>query len=279
MEIQILPNEISTINQGNIQLHEYHLSKSLNKSKVQLSKNVFSFLLEGTKELITHNSSTTIDSNNFLMIKSGNCLMSENISLSKNYRSMLLFFSDDVIADFIKKYEFETKDIQKNEALFICEYDAISKNIVDGLQQIKNQPEPFLNKILLIKFEEIVLYIIQKKGVGFLNHFIAPKNSNSQSFVQTVQKNALKNLTIQELSFLCNMSTSTFKRQFEKEFNSSPIRWFQEKRLEHSAYLLQSKKLRPSDIYFEVGFESLSSFVQAYKQKFGVTPKQSQVAI
>jgi AraC-like DNA-binding protein len=59
------------------------------------------------------------------------------------------------------------------------------------------------------------------------------------------------------------MSVSTFKRNFDKEFQTSPIRWFQEKRLEHAAYLLQTKKMRL--MYEEIGFENLSSFVQAYK--------------
>jgi AraC-like DNA-binding protein len=40
------------------------------------------------------------------------------------------------------------------------------------------------------------------------------------------------------------------------------------KRLEHAAYLLQTKKMRASDVQ-EIGFENLSSFVQAYKNKFG----------
>lgn len=281
MNIQILPEEIKNINEGDIQLHEYRISKSLDKNKVQLSKNVFSFLLEGTKELITHNSSTTINSDNFLMIKAGNCLMSENISLSNNYRSMLLFFTDEAVKAFIQKYEIETNKANTTEGFFICGYDNYTKNIVEGLVQIKNQPNTFLQKLLPVKFEEILLHLVQKKGVGFLNHFLQQKqkNNTTATFVQTMQKNALNNLTIQELSFLCNMSVSTFKRNFEKEFETSPMRWFKEKRLEHSAYLLHTKKLRPSDIYDLVGFDTLSSFTQAYKQKFGVTPKQAQLAI
>jgi AraC-like DNA-binding protein len=37
--------------------------------------------------------------------------------------------------------------------------------------------------------------------------------------------------------------------------------------------------MRASDVYEEIGFENLSSFVQAYKNKFGTTPKQSQINI
>ncbi len=72
------------------------------------------------------------------------------------------------------------------------------------------------------------------------------------------------------------MSISKFKREFEKHFYSSPSKWFQEKRLEHAAYLLKAKSKRPSDIYKEVGYDNLSNFIQAFKMKYGVTPKQHQ---
>ena len=72
------------------------------------------------------------------------------------------------------------------------------------------------------------------------------------------------------------MSESSFKRVFKKHFQSSPGKWFREKRLEHSAFLLRNKSKRPSDIYQEIGYENLSNFTQAFKIKFGVTPKRYQ---
>ena len=95
--------------------------------------------------------------------------------------------------------------------------------------------------------------------------------------MEIVEMNKLNKLSVKELSFLSNMSVSTFKREFEKNFHSSPSRWFQEKRLDHSAYLLKNKSIRPSDIFEEIGYETLSNFIQAFKAKFGYTPKQYQL--
>ncbi|WP_298396990.1 AraC family transcriptional regulator [Flavobacterium sp.] len=278
MIIQTLPEELTKINHTEIQLYEYHISQSLEKNKVQLSTNVFSFLIEGTKELITNNSSTTIESDKFLIIKSGNCLMSENISLSQNYKSMLLFFSDDMLKNFIDKYGLKTDSKATLSDFLICDYDPTIIDFVKSLESLKQQPTDFLEKILPIKFEEVLLYLVQKKGANFLSEFINTNKKTSDNFVNIVKKNALNNLKINEIAFLCNMSTSTFKRYFEKEFKTSPNRWFLEKRLEHATYLLNSKNLRPSDIYHQVGFENLSSFIQAFKHQFGQTPKQWQIS-
>lgn len=70
------------------------------------------------------------------------------------------------------------------------------------------------------------------------------------------------------------MSISTFKREFEKHYATSPIKWFQNKRLEHAHYLMNKEQKSSSDIYLEIGYENLSSFIKAYKSKYGMTPKQ-----
>ncbi|MEL6484724.1 MAG: AraC family transcriptional regulator, partial [Bacteroidota bacterium] len=104
----------------------------------------------------------------------------------------------------------------------------------------------------------------------------ANSSDTVQKFIRTIESNALNKLTLKELAFLCNMSISTFKREFEKHYAESPIKWFQNKRLEHANYLLNQERKSPSAIYFEVGYENLSSFIQAYKAKYGITPKQHQ---
>ena len=60
-----------------------------------------------------------------------------------------------------------------------------------------------------------MLYLVEFKGVGFLYSLISNSDNNSQKFIQTIESNQLKKLSVKELSFLSNMSVSTFKREFE----------------------------------------------------------------
>jgi AraC-like DNA-binding protein len=50
-----------------------------------------------------------------------------------------------------------------------------------------------------------------------------------------------------------------------------------EKRLEHAAYYYCKPKKCVPLMYEEIGFENLSSFVQAYKNKFGTTPNNHKL--
>ena len=119
-------------------------------------------------------------------------------------------------------------------------------------------------------------YLTDKKGKAFLNGLLKNHDDKIIRLINVVENNTLNKLTLQELSFLCNMSLSTFKREFSKQYQMPPSKWFQEKRLEHAAFLLKNNSKRPSDIFEEIGYETLSNFTQAFKLKFGLTPKQYQ---
>ncbi len=277
MKIITLPDELGLNSSLSICVYDYKSTIEISKQQILLNKNTFSFLQEGTKEVFFDNSSFAIDNSQFLLMKSGHCLMTEKLSnIADNYRSILFFFSNEDVLRFIRKFELSTTDSGKLYSTYSFNYDSFLKRFADSLLDISKLSTSIQKNILDAKFVEIMLYLVELKGVDFLYSIISNSDNQSQRFIQTIESNQLNKLTVKELSFLSNMSVSTFKREFKKHFHSSPSKWFQEKRLEHSAFLLKNKSKRPSDIYEEVGYESLSNFIQAFKVKFGITPKQYQ---
>jgi AraC family transcriptional regulator, exoenzyme S synthesis regulatory protein ExsA len=195
---------------------------------------------------------------------------------SEFYRSILFFFSDEDVFAFIQKFKLDTSSSQILYSTYSFSNDSFIKRFVESLIDIDHLSDSIQRKMLSLKFEEIMLYLTDLHGLDFLHSLIDQKKNQNQKFIQTIENNKLNKLNIKELSFLSNMSVSTFKREFEKQFHSSPSKWFQDRRLEQAAFLLKSKSMRPSDIFEESGYETLSNFVQAFKRKFGITPKQFQ---
>jgi AraC-like DNA-binding protein len=189
---------------------------------------------------------------------------------------MLLFFSNEMIHNFIRKMEFNEFELIEPKSVYVFDYDEFIQRFVHSLADISKLSGDIKFKLLEVKFEEIMLYLTGKYGAEFLYSLTVNSDNATQKFIQIIENSHLSKLTLKELSFLCNMSVSTFKREFEKHYAESPIKWFQNKRLEFAHYLLQQEQKNPSEIYFEVGYENLSSFTQAYKLKYGVTPKQNQ---
>jgi AraC-like DNA-binding protein len=52
------------------------------------------------------------------------------------------------------------------------------------------------------------------------------------------------------------------------------LQWFQNKRLETCTLPNSSRTKKMHQIYLDIGYENLSSFIQAYKIKYGITPGQ-----
>ena len=86
------------------------------------------------------------------------------------------------------------------------------------------------------------------------------------------------NIDLNRFANLTGRSLSTFKRDFQKIFSTTPNKWLQQKRLQEAHFLIVEKGKKPSDVYLEVGFENLSHFSFAFKKAFGVAPSQVSVS-
>ena len=272
-----LPDELNLNSSHSIEIYDYVNIQEISKQKIVLSKNTFSFLQNGTKEVFFNNSTRLINNSQFSLVKAGNSLTIEkSYNDEMQYRSILLFFSNESVFNFIRKFQLKPQDNASYASMYSFDYDLYVKGFTKSILNISKLSKSIQQNILDAKFEEIMLYLIATKGVNFIYSLISNSDNSTQKFIQIVENNIEKKLSIKELSFLTNMSESSFKRVFKKHFQSSPGKWFREKRLEHSAFLLRNKSKRPSDIYQEIGYENLSNFTQAFKIKFGVTPKKYQ---
>ncbi|WP_343613742.1 AraC family transcriptional regulator [Flavobacterium sp.] len=273
MKTITLPDEMNLEKSQQVHVVGYSSSKDVSKQQIILNQNIISFLIEGTKEVIFDNEALSITPSKFIIMRSGNCLMTEKrVSETSLYKSVLLFFSNEMLHNFIRKIASEKSESIEPKSVYAFDYDDFLKRFVDSLADISNLSKTVQPKILEVKFEEIMLYLTDKYGTDFLYALITNRDDAAQKFIRTIENSHLSKLNLKELAFLCNMSVSTFKREFEKYYSESPMKWFQNKRLEHAHYLLSLEK-SPSEVYFEAGYENLSSFSQAYKIKYGVTPK------
>jgi AraC-like DNA-binding protein len=125
-----------------------------------------------------------------------------------------------------------------------------------------------------IKLHELFLYLLENYPDKFLSFEQSASISDRELQIRKiVEANKDNNLTIDELSFLCNMSPSTFKRQFKKVYNTSPSIWLNEQRMVLASKMLNERKEKPSDVWHQLGFETHTGFTKSFKKFYGCTPK------
>jgi AraC-like DNA-binding protein len=184
------------------------------------------------------------------------------------FEAISVILEEPLLQELAKQHRLTSKKaVQKS--LFKLEQDELIEAYFAGLKPW------FGNKISTelvdIKKKEVV-HLLLRHNENFkdiLFHFGTPGKINLEAFMNTHYQ---FNVPTSQLAFLTGRSLATFKRDFEKIFQISPNRWLQQKRLEEAYYLLENKKMKSKDVYLEVGFETLSHFSYAFKNKFGVNP-------
>lgn len=281
MDITNLPEDLFENNYTDtldLQIANYEVYKHVSKNKINLNKNVFSFLLDGQKDIHFSNDIVSIDHTQSLLLASGNFLTTEIVG-ANSYSSLLFFFSQKNINDFLLKYGhlFNSNDLNKSTAsspYFLIQKDNFIIHFINSIQQIYGLNQTISQKILELKFEEIMLYLADKYGQSFFVYLHSLLiNERELSFKMVIEKNLYTSLNIEEVAFLCNMSLSTFKRKFTQLYQEFPGKWFQLKRLNKAKKILLNNEATPSEIYMDYGYDSLSNFSTAFKNQFGYSPK------
>lgn len=255
-------------------VYDFKMTNDVVNSKVNLGMHMFSFLQVGKKQVHFGKNSVAVNKKQSLLLKKGNWLWTELLDTETIYYCKLLFFSEKILKDFLDKYTKNKKLINDETPYFIIKNDAYITSYLNTLSMISKVSTGYTKNILTVKFEELMIYLINKYGTTFelfLHSFLIKKTS---PFSKIIESKIHSNLKLEEIAFLCNMSLSTFKRHFIKEFKMSPGKWLQDKRLQKAKELLEQKIGKSSDIYLDFGYNNLSNFSKAFKNKFGINPSE-----
>lgn len=257
-------------------IYDLKMTNEVVKSKVDLGMNMFSFLQTGRKLVNFAGESVGVNEEQSLLLKKGNWLWTELLDTSETYYCKLLFFSEKKLREILDKYTDNQRLIKNETPYFVIKNDAYITSYLNSLTTIDSAPPEFMENLLAIKFEELMIYLINKYGISFRTYLHSLISEETSTFNRIVEKNTYTNLTIEEITFLCSMSLSTFKRHFINNYNESPGKWFRDKRLIRAKELLEAGEAKSSDIYLDLGYNNLSSFSSAFKKKFNVNPKDIQ---
>lgn len=253
------------------------------KTRIILNYHLFSFLSEGEKIVSYASGTKSINNEQFLFLPAGNCLMSEKVASNGRYKSTLLFVSKQALKDFFFKIPCNTpSDLVKHigpldvrpKAFKMDEY---LKNYLLSLHMAVTDIT-LSDEMLNLKFDELMIYLL-RQDESLIQYFKALTSEwDEDAYLRRlISIHMDTEVTVEELAFLSNMSLSTFKRKFAKVFGDAPKQWFLKTRMQKAADMLKTDGLKASEIYENLGYDNLSSFVQAFKKVHGVTPKQYQL--
>jgi AraC-like DNA-binding protein len=262
--------------------HDYSAPVGSFKGKSILHSNAISLVLSGEKTMQFAETTVHVKADEFHFLSAGNCLVSMKLSEKMTFRSIVIFFDYQVLSNFYLKYDTRISEARSSKISMLApspylafRKDPFIRNFIDSLSLLISSNDRLSREIRLVKFEELMLYLLEKYPSRILS-FQADKNRRPDDLVirKAVETNIITNVSLEELAFLCNMSLSTFKRRFIDLYGQSPNEWFLSQRMKLAKEFLRQEK--PGEVYHKVGYESHSSFSQAFKKTFGTTPREFQ---
>ncbi|MGF1742496.1 AraC family transcriptional regulator [Vibrio profundum] len=153
------------------------------------------------------------------------------------------------------------------------EVDKLLEYYRDSISILLDSPELVDDLLIESKLREFVLLMTKRTQAPSELDFIAAMfKPNFAKFEDVIQSNLYADLNVDELAALCHMSVSTFKRKFKQVYGEPPMKHITRLKINKAKVLLKDNSLRISDIVYETGFESISTFNRAFKAQVCLSP-------
>ncbi len=191
---------------------------------------------------------------------------------AKEFDLIYVCFEEDFIQNFQNKHRLTTAAFRSNDTF-------IKLNTTELIPEFIRSIKPYYQQGKIddafadVKQEELLIILLQNQPelAGVFFDYAVPGKLNLAEFMN---RNYQFNVSLSRFAYLTGRSLSAFKRDFNAIFNDTPNRWLVSRRLDEAYFLLSQQAKKPSDIYLDLGFEALSHFSYAFKQRFGLTPTE-----
>ncbi|WP_169739289.1 helix-turn-helix domain-containing protein [Dyadobacter crusticola] len=282
MNTYYLPDDLldgSAIQPDDVVIRYYSSDRDSVKNRIVLNQNMINLLVSGKKTIIYPDATAVVHAGELVVLSTGNVLTSELLADTDQFTSILFYFSNEVFNRFLIKYEHLLKrntSKADKQPFLIFKQDSFIRHFTNSLKTLFGNGGTLPAEIRLLRIEELLLYLFQSDPERFHAIEILTRDKQQLQIKKVVESQIGQPTTVDDLAFLCHMSTSTFKRKFSEIYQTSPQKWLLARRLELAADLLKSFEESPSGIYMKVGYQNHSSFSEAFRNHFGSTPSDYQ---
>lgn len=136
----------------------------------------------------------------------------------------------------------------------------------------KDEPDIVAEKIAFMQFEIFLLSLLSSQNVKHCRQYNVSA-MNYKTIIDTMNENISKNLSIDELAALCNLSVSNLKKIFAKYAGGGVMKHFNRLKIKRAMRLLRIG-LSVSEVSYQLGFSSQNYFAVVFRRETGMLPSE-----
>ena len=239
--------------------------------------NIIGFTLNGQKNYHHGGKSWSLTKNNTIFSKKG--AFAQERYKYRGWEVLAFYIPDNYLKMVFNQYR-QYLPIKKlpdlsNDAMFELVIDDRIRTYFYGIVAYFNLTVSPPEDLIEMKFRELLFNIYSITGNGALLAYVSSLIDQHKSPLwQIMESNFMFNLSIAEYARLAQRSISTFKRDFQVIYKTTPGRWLSGKRQVYAKLLLESSQKTISEVAFESGFENASHFSRVFRENNNMSPVQ-----
>ncbi|NIK68403.1 MULTISPECIES: AraC family transcriptional regulator [unclassified Paenibacillus] len=251
------------------------------KGSMFLEDHLLLFVLEGMYKVTFGDEEFTVNKNEMVLLQKSILVNYEKSGEEdSDYRLdyIMFFLKEELLTEFINM-----ADLQYNHpaVLVPVSVKAINERLMSYIHSLKpyfKEREALKEGLIRVKLLEL-LFDVADADEQFLYQFLQLRRTDKKGITEIVEQNITNPVSLQDLAYLSGRSLSTFKRDFQAIYNTSPVRWIRNRRLDIARDMLLHTSALVTDVCFSTGFENVAHFSKVFKERFGVAPSSYRQAV
>ena len=235
------------------------------------SMHIAILLIDGGKILHLKDEDIKIDTSEILFLSQGNYFMSEKLGDKNSFESIIIFFDDEFILDFIKRYDFHI-DAKDEKCMVSIKRDTFLDSYVATINEYIKTDIENKSDFMRLKIDELFLYTFSKNKETFSSFLKTILSTKASRVKYILEANIDIIYSLEDMCKLTRLNSKALRKEMLKLYNQNPKEWLDSKRLLQAGLLLTSTEKTVSQIATECGYSSVSWFINQFKKYHKTTP-------
>jgi AraC family transcriptional regulator, exoenzyme S synthesis regulatory protein ExsA len=183
----------------------------------------------------------------------------------------MMFFLNEKILDEFLKFAGLKPIYPVNDVVPVTVFPINNRigSYIESLKPYFEKPDEVKEGLVRVKLMELLFHMADSNE-RFLHQLMQPISKDKGSIAKVMEENFMNPVSLNDLAYLSGRSLATFKRDFQAIYNTSPIKWIRNRRLDKAKELLAETVLSVTDVCFSTGFENIAHFSKVFKERFGL---------
>jgi AraC-like DNA-binding protein len=235
------------------------------------------FLLKGAMKAYDGNKRYSMQPDDYFIARKNHLIRYTKFKENDQFEKIIITLDEPFLKQFLERHPCAVKASDYGDSFLFVKENKLFKSYIRSLEPYYTGDLELDETFADIKREELLL-ILLKSEPNFANIFFNFGIPGKIDLEEYMNRNFRFNISLERFAFLTGRSLSSYKRDFQKIFGTTPGNWLKKKRLDEAYFQISKKNQKPNDIYLELGFEDLSHFSFVFKKEFGKTPSEVATA-